>query len=312
LDTVRVTGFSVVPEGPFSLEEAALFGFGQRHETSYDGTMRMAFCVDGLRAQAGVAVTQDAAGVVHGEITAGAGDPDPDVVAAQVGRVLSLNDDAHGYVAVGDRDPVIARLLAAAPGLRPPLFYSPFEAAFWAVLSSRRPRRVGEAWRHKIAAAAGAPLEVAGSPMWALPTPSWIVAQGPSGLVAAAGIETARAERLCGVAAAALDGSLEAGALAAMDPGAARRHLRGLPGIGPFYADLILVRSTGVTDLLPAHEPRLLGLLGDLYGIDGPATAEDALQLAETWRPWRTWVAVLVRAAGGRVLGRTQGPIDPR
>ena len=35
--------------------------------------------------------------------------------------------------------PVIGRLHAAAPGLRPPLFYSPYEAAMWSVLSARRP-----------------------------------------------------------------------------------------------------------------------------------------------------------------------------
>jgi len=39
--------FRIEPQGPFSLEEAALFGFGQRHDEAYDGTMRLAFSVDG-------------------------------------------------------------------------------------------------------------------------------------------------------------------------------------------------------------------------------------------------------------------------
>jgi len=306
-----MASFSHVPEGPFSLAESATFGFGQRHETTYDGTMRLAFCVDGWQAQVGVAVTQDQAGVVHGEITSGAGDPDLAAVATQVARVLSLDHDARGYVAVGERDPVIRRLLAAAPGLRPPLFYSPYEAAFWAVLSSRRPRNVAETWRRKIAAGAGEPIEVAGTAMLSLPTPATITSVGPAGLVKAAGIEHTRAERLCGVADAALAGKLEADGLAAMDPDAARRHLRAIPGIGPFYADLVLLRSTGVTNVMPVNEPRLLGLLGELYGIGALATPDQAKKLAETWRPWRTWVAVLIRAAGGRVLGRAKGPMDP-
>ena len=39
--SLGVNGFSIEPQGPFSLAEAALFGFGQRHQQAYDGTMRL-------------------------------------------------------------------------------------------------------------------------------------------------------------------------------------------------------------------------------------------------------------------------------
>lgn len=298
--------FTLVPKGPFSLEEAALFGFGQRHHSTFDGTMRLAFCQDGFRAQVGVGLTQEPgpAGAVHGQIAGVAGQADPEAVAAQVARVLSLDHDATGYVALGGTDPVLARLLAVAPGLRPPLFHSPYEAAFWVVLSSRRPAPVGQAWRQRLSAAAGATFDVAGQTMSAVPTPAAVLAMGATGLVAAAGIDDVRAQRLVGVADAAWEGQLEAAALAAMAPDAARRQLRAIPGIGPFYADLILIRSTGATDLFPGAEPRLLALMGQLYGLGGPASPAQAAELAEPWSPWRTWVAVLIRAAGGRLAGR--------
>jgi DNA-3-methyladenine glycosylase II len=298
--------FTIEPAGPFSLEEAATFGFGQRHETGFDGTMRLAFCVDGYTGQAGVALSQDEAGVVHGTITGTAGRPDLQAIAAQTARVLSLDHDAAGYVDVGRRDAVVARLQAAAPGLRPPLFHSPYEAAFWAVLSVRRPRRTAEAWRTRIAQARGARFDVAGSEMWALPTPDRLL-----DLEEVPGVDATRVERIRGVAAAALDGRLDPAALRAVDVDAARARLRSIPGIGPFYADLILLRATGVTDVLPAQEPRLLGLIGELYGLGRPATPAEAARLGETWAPWRTWTAVLVRAAGPRVLGRPRGPFDP-
>src|SRR5437660_12223656 len=85
--------FTIEPQGPFSLEEAALFGFGQRHDEAYDGTMRLAFCVDGYAGQAAVAVTQDATGTVTGTITGRRGGPDPAAVAAQVARVVSVGQD---------------------------------------------------------------------------------------------------------------------------------------------------------------------------------------------------------------------------
>lgn len=62
-------------------------------------------------------------------------------VQAQVARVLSLDHDGPELVAVGQRDPVIAAVQELAPGLRPPLLYSPHEAAAWSVLCARRPAR---------------------------------------------------------------------------------------------------------------------------------------------------------------------------
>ena len=310
--TPQRSHFAIEPRGPFSLREAAMFGFGQRHDTTFDVTMRLAFCVDGYQSQAGVAVTQEPgeAGVVHLAVAGRPGGADLEAVGAQVARVLSLDHDASGFVALGAHDPVIAGLLAAAPGLRPPLFYSPYEAAFWAVLSARRNRRTAETWRRRIASIGGTPFDVAGVEMWPLPLPSEILASGAAGLVEAAGIEPARAERLCGVATAALEGRLDAEPLAAMDPDAARRVLQSVPGIGPFYADLVLVRSTGVTDVVSVREPMLLGLVGQLWGLGRPATPEELEERARAWVPWRTWTSVLIRAAGPRVLENAQSAMD--
>jgi len=299
-----MTRFDLIPRGPFSLEESALFGFGQRHQDAFEGTLRLAFGVDGFAGLAGVALTQEGGlhGVVRGEICARVGDAPAGVIAAQVARVLSLDQDATGFVAVGDRDPVVSHLLEAAPGLRPPLFYSPYEAAVWAVISSRRPHNVAEGWRRRLSAAGGPALAVAGQTMWALPTPATIAVLGPEGVAGATGMDAVRSRRVVDVAEAAWSGHLDADRLRAMEPAAARRQLRAIPGIGAFYAELILIRATGATDLFPGSEPKLLGLLGDLYGLGGPATPAEAAALAEGWAPWRTWVAVLVRAAGRRVL----------
>lgn len=49
----------------------------------------------------------------------------------QVAWVLSLDHDARGFAALAQADPILGPLFEAAPGLRPPLFYSVYEAAFW-------------------------------------------------------------------------------------------------------------------------------------------------------------------------------------
>ena len=122
---------------------------------------------------------------------------------------------------------------------------------------------------------------------------------GVDGIRKVAGVDTRRAERVWAIAQAMLGDPLDAETLKQLDPDAARKRLRELPGIGPFYADLILVRATGSTDVLPLREPRLLALLAELYGErDGEAALA---RMGSGWSPWRTWVAVLIRAAGPRI-----------
>jgi DNA-3-methyladenine glycosylase II len=284
--------FTIVPEGPFSLREAATFGFGQRLDTSWDGVMRLAFCVDGYADQAGVEVRQDDRGV-HCVV---AGDVDIDDVRRQVERVLSLDYDGSAFTHIGDRDPVIARLLAAAPGLRPPLFYSPYEAAAWAVLSVRRVPKQMDAVRRRLSEAHGATFELAGERVAAFPTPDQLLV-----VDAFPGISADRLTRLHGVARAALDGVLDVSRIHALGPKAAMADLQRINGIGPFYSALIVIRASGFADVLPRDEPKALALVGELYGLGSPATAEQLSEIAEAWRPYRTWVTVLIRAATSRL-----------
>jgi 3-methyladenine DNA glycosylase/8-oxoguanine DNA glycosylase len=65
----------------------------------------------------------------------------------------TMTDASSG---VGRRDPVIGRLQEAAPGLRPMLFYSPYEAAAWAILSARRPQRQMAEVRQRLSEDTGA------------------------------------------------------------------------------------------------------------------------------------------------------------
>ncbi len=140
--------FTITPSGPFSLAEAASFGFGQRDAADWDGVMRLAFCLDGCQEHVGAEVRQDDAGDVHAAIH-GPANIDVGSVRRQVARVLSLDHDGAEFMLVGERDPVIGKLQAAAPGLRPPLFYSPCSNRHRAQYHLDRPafHETGPAWR---------------------------------------------------------------------------------------------------------------------------------------------------------------------
>ena len=299
--------FSIAPLGAFSLAESALFGFGQRMrpagvgvlEPHFDGIMRLAFCLDGYRDQVGVELRQDGQGVhavVHGvgELNA---------IQGQVARVLSLDHDARGFAEVGQRNTVIGRLQRAAVGLRPPLFYSPYEAAVWSVLSARRPGWQMARVRAGLGEAHGAVFELAGERVAALPTPSQLLA-----VDAFPGIDADRLARMQGVARAALDGGLDVVHLQALGPAEAMADVQRIRGIGPFYAGLIVIRGTGCTDVLPHGEPKLFDLAQELYDLPTVPSQAQFEAMAEIWRPWRTWVAVLLRAAGPRVLSSANPP----
>jgi DNA-3-methyladenine glycosylase II len=290
--------FTIRPQGEFSLREAATFGFGQREGVaSYDAVMRVAFCVDGgFDQQVGVAVRQ------HGdEVRCEVDGPgDLDAIRAQLARMLSIDHDARGFALVGRRDPVIRRLQLAAPGLRPPLFHSPYEAAAWCVLSARRPGWQMARVRTALSEAAGRRFTVAGQRLAAFPTPRAVLK-----LAAFPGVDAQRLDRLHDVARAALDGRLEAARLAALGPDDALTDVQAIKGVGPVSAGLIVVRGVGFTDVIAREEPLALAMLAQLYGLPAPATPEQFDEIAEAWRPWRTWAAVLVRAVGPRLLSAT-------
>ena len=284
-----MVGFTLHPQGSFALKESVEFGFGQRHSERFAGVMRLAFVLDGYAEQVGVVLRQDDAGV-HGEIS---GEADPALVERQVARILSLDHDGRVFDGLGARDPVLARLQQQRPGLRPPLFHSPYEAAVWAIISTRRPAHVAAGLRDRLSRTHGRVFELDGQELAALPTPARLLE-----VEEVEGLPADRVSRLHGVARFALTGGLDADRLLAMGPEEATAWVQQVPGVGPFYASLIVIRATGFADVLPTREPRLLALVQRLYDLPTEPDPGELEALAEAWRPMRTWAAVLIRAAG--------------
>ncbi len=286
--------------GPYDLAEVALMGFGHRDENSFDGVMRMALCVDGdLERQVGVAARQDGARVelhVHGRSDAPAlNAAELERVRHQVARVISLDHDGEAFHQLCLADPALAAVHLRAPGFRPALFYSPYEAAVWSIISARRARSQGIGLRTRMAELHGASFDLAGVTTVALPTPTQLVA-----IESVPGLPADRVPRLRAVAEAAQRGELAVDRLVALPPDEAMAELQRLPGIGPFYSALIVIRACGHADVLSVAEGHSRQAAQELYGLaDEPNDAEFA-QLAESWRPFQTWVAVMLRALAGR------------
>ena len=278
--------FRLRARGEFSLRAAAGFAvsFPGTQASGEDDHLRFAWAVDDDWRTAAVDLHATPTGV------SGTLDPEPEGALAQsarrdVERILSLDVDGRAFAALGDADEVIAGLQQRHGALRPVLFFTPYEAAAWAI--------IGHRIRMTQAATVMRRLSEELGERGAFPAPARLAElEAPQ-----AGLTGQKIEQLRELAAAALDGRLGRDRLRAMEPDEAIEDLQELAGIGPFSAELILIRGAGAPDALPHHELRLLRAARAAYGLPDDA---DIAAVAEGWRPYRSWVALLLRldAAG--------------
>lgn len=293
--------FELYAAGPYSFAASTRFleGFAPAaYEGSESGHLHMAFVADGGEAAVGVCVRSEGETIV-GEIF---GEGDAELVRRQVERTLSLDVDGSGFPEVGERDAVVGRLQERYPGLRPVCFYSPYEAAAWAIIGNRI--RIVQAARIKaqMATELGDVVEIHGQPEYAFPGPSRLAE-----LEEFPGLSGRKVEYLRGLGRAAMDGKLDAVQLRSMSADEALSELKELAGIGPFSAELILLRGAGEPDLLPENEPRLGRAVAMAYGLDESPKLEQLRELAEVWRPYRTWVSLHLRAMLEEETGEITG-----
>jgi DNA-3-methyladenine glycosylase II len=214
-------------------------------------------------------------------------------VERHAARVLSLDVDGSGLAEVGERDPVVGRLLAAAAGRRPVCFGTPFEAAVWAVLSQRVSMAQAGRVREALTAALGTRVEIGGEEVLAFPGPAAL-----QSLESFEGVWDSKLERIRALAAAAAAGDLDPAFLRGLGLDAALTHLQSLPGIGPFGATLVLARGAGHPDVPPPTLRRFRAAVAAAYELAEEPDEAKVAELSEAWRPYRAWVTWLLRSAG--------------
>ena len=200
--------FTLAARGPFSLAASTRFleGFTPAGYTGAAGPLELAFPVEGGWPTAGVRVREHPRGVT-GEILSPAR-PSRELATAirdQVARILSLDVDGSGFAAVGTADPVVAGLQRRYPGLRPVSFWSPYEAAAWAIIGQRIRIRQAATVKARMSEQLGEPVSFGDHVVHAFPAPQQLAT-----LDGFAGLSGRKPEWLRSLARAALDGRLDA------------------------------------------------------------------------------------------------------
>jgi 3-methyladenine DNA glycosylase/8-oxoguanine DNA glycosylase len=290
--------FVLTPRGEFSLAESVRFLHGFEPLSDREGgddpgdTLRLAFCTEGDWRPVAVQARQSRAGRVTATV---AGTDDPELARRQVERMLSLDVDATALPEVLRDDGVASALVEQSRGLRPVCFASPYEAACWAVLSQRIRMSQAARIRRRLCDELGHVVEIDDLSLSTFPRPEALLAAS-----ALPGLPQFKVKRLQAIAGAALDGRLDAATLRAAGPEQALADLQRLPGIGPFGAELALVRGAGEPDHFARSERRLHAAMAEAYGV-AAVDVEALAEIASRWSPFRSWIGFLFRARAARV-----------
>ncbi len=276
--------FTIPAPAGFSLRAAADFarGFpGTRIGNEDPDAMSFAWTLDGDWRTASVVLRQRD-NQISGEIDGPDTDEFTAVVRRDVERILCLDIDATDFPGLGRDDPVVDALQKRFAGLRPVLFYTPYEAAAWCIIGQRIQMTQAATIKQRLADDFG--------DRGAFPPPARLgELSSPQ-----RGLTDRKIDQLHHLAAAALDGALDRDRLRTQSYNDAEQQLQQLPGIGPFSAELILIRGMGAPDALPRHEKRLQAATREAYKLVPNA---DINPIADQWRPYRSWIALLLRAA---------------
>ena len=279
------------PSGPFSLEPLRTMACGFLRGTRQcgaGGAVRIAFPEDQTFRPIGVELREQD-GELHAQVRGAEGPQSLERVRRQLARTLGLDGDGWPFAHLLAADPALAPIARRRPGFRPVVAYSPYVMAGMSVLSQRLSIAQAAKIQMRIAEEQGDVVEVGGQRLASFPRPESLLAYDEF-----PGVSSEKWRRLRIVARAAQGGVLCADALSALPYEQAKQRLLALHGIGPWTASAILIRGCGLTDELPIEEPRLLSAIGQVYGLGRAATVTEALCIAESWRPFRTWVSVLL------------------
>ncbi|HEY2177986.1 MAG TPA: AlkA N-terminal domain-containing protein [Caulobacteraceae bacterium] len=201
-------------------------------------------------------------------------------IIARLRQIFDLDADPEAIGAALSRDPRLAPLVAARPGLRVPGAWDGFELAVRAVLGQQITVAAATRLAGAIALRWGEPWEADGLERL-FPRPEALAASVIGGMPAA---RSAAISRLA-TSAAANPALFERGE----DLEASIAALTALPGVGEWTAHYIAMRALREPDAFPAADIGLMRAMDDGAGRPSPAAL---LARAQAWRPWRAYAAL--------------------
>jgi 3-methyladenine DNA glycosylase/8-oxoguanine DNA glycosylase len=212
----------------------------------------------------------------------------PDALGEVVCRMFDLHADLEHFRARVHADPVLGPVVRSnPPGLRLPQLIDPFECLVRAILGQQVSVQAATTLTDRLVRLVAEPGPAGeDAPGFAFPSPAAVADAGADRL-RGIGLTRARAATVHSAAEALASGALNLAALRTAPAEEAERALCALPGVGPWTASYVRMRSLGAHDAFPAAD---LGVIRAL-AARGVARSE-ILRVAEGWRPWRAYATL--------------------
>jgi AraC family transcriptional regulator, regulatory protein of adaptative response / DNA-3-methyladenine glycosylase II len=205
-------------------------------------------------------------------------------IIARLRRVFDLAADPVAIAAHLAKDPALAPLVEARPGLRVPGAWDGFELAIRAVLGQQITVSAAVRLAGKLVASHGERLAQPDGDLTHLFPRAEVVASAD---LSSLGMPRSRAAALSAVAAAAAADPHLFDANCTLDE--AVRRLRSIRGVGEWTAQYIALRQLREPDAFPAAD---VGLMRAMACRDGRGhSSSELLDRANMWRPWRAYAA---------------------
>jgi AraC family transcriptional regulator of adaptative response / DNA-3-methyladenine glycosylase II len=205
---------------------------------------------------------------------------DEDEALRRVRRTFDLDLDPRAMASVLEADPVLAPLVAAAPGRRVPGTLDPAAMVLRAVLGQQVSTAAARTHAARLSAAFGRPLPAPSGGLTRLFPEAAALAAEPERVAEVARLPRTRIRTLLVVATALADGAVDLGD----EPAAVRAALLALPGIGPWTADTVLMRALGDRD---AFLPADLGVVLAARRLGLPDRPRELEARSRRWSPYR-------------------------
>lgn len=208
-------------------------------------------------------------------------------------RLLDLDADPAAVDDQLARDPLLAPLVAAAPGRRVPRTVDGPEFAVRAVLGQQVSTAAARTHAARLVVAHGTPVDdPEGGLTHLFPDAAALAELDPETLA----MPRSRRRTLLALVGALTEGELDLGA--GSDWVSARERLSALPGFGPWTVESIAMRSLGDPD---AFLPTDLGIkiAAETLGLSSALLAR-----SEAWRPWRAYATQHLWATGDHAINR--------
>jgi len=200
---------------------------------------------------------------------------------ARCRRLLDLDADPEAVVDALSADPDLGVLVAKAPGQRIPRTVDEHELALRVVLGQQVSIKAARTHARRIVIGYGQPVaDVNGGLTHVFPAVEHLAAIDPAHLA----FPKSRQRSLTALISALAEREvvLDAGC----DWDRARSQLMGLPGVGPWTAEVIAMRGLGDPDAFPASD---LGVRIAAQQLGLPAEPRPLTEHSARWRPWRSY-----------------------